>query len=88
VKKNPLVTIKKRQRLFRSLTGITVKKYNELLKQITPLYEASETKRLFKSKRRRKQGGGRQKQLDLANQLLMHNVLPAICITRIFRFDI
>jgi len=33
-----------------------VKKYNELLKQVTPLYEASETKRLFKSKSKRKQG--------------------------------
>jgi len=71
MKKNPLGTIKKRQRLFRSLTGITIEKFNELLKQVTPLYEAAETKRLFKSKRMRKQGGGRQKELDLPNQLLM-----------------
>lgn len=71
MKTNPLVTIKKRQRVFRSLTGITPEKFNELLKQVTPLYEAAEAKRLFKSKRIRKQGGGRQKDLDLANQLLM-----------------
>lgn len=71
MKKNPLVTIKKKERLFRSLTGITAEKFNELLKQVTPFYEAAETERLFKSKRIRKQGGGRQKDLDLPNQLLM-----------------
>lgn len=71
MKTNPLVTIKKRQKLFRSLTGITIEKFNELLKQVTPLYEAAEAKRLFKSKKIRKQGGGRQKDLDLPNQLLM-----------------
>jgi hypothetical protein len=71
VKTNPLVTIKKRERLFRSLTGITAEKFDKLVQQVTPLYEVSETKRLFKSKRIRKQGGGRQKDLDLPNQLLM-----------------
>lgn len=71
MKTNPLVTIKKRERLFRSLTGITAEKFDKLVQQVTPLYEVSETKRLFKSKRIRKQGAGRQKDLDLPNQLLM-----------------
>jgi hypothetical protein len=36
-----------------------------------PLYEQAEAKRLYKAKRERKQGGGRQEELDLPNQLLM-----------------
>jgi hypothetical protein len=71
MKANPLATIKKRQTLFRSLTGLTLDKFNELLKKIEPLYEQAETKRLQRENRKRKQGGGRQKNLDLANQLLM-----------------
>lgn len=71
MKKTPLAAIKKRQHLFRSLTGITIEKFDGLVKKLTPFYEASESKRLFKRKRIRKQGGGRQKQLDLSNQLLM-----------------
>lgn len=71
MKTNPLATIRKRQTLFRSLTGITQEKFDELLEKTTPLYEQEEAKRLHREKRERKQGGGRQKQLDLSNQLLM-----------------
>lgn len=71
MKNNPLVIIKKRPTLFRSLSGLPRDKFNELLQQIEPLYEQADEKRLFKEKRKRKQGGGRQRQLDLANQLLM-----------------
>ena len=71
MKSNPYTTIKKRATLFRSLTGLTLDKYTELLKKIEPLYEQAESKRLYKEQRKRKQGGGRQKQLDLSNQLLM-----------------
>lgn len=71
MKTNPLATIKKRQTLFRSLTGITQEKFDKLVKKTTPLYEQAEEKRLYKAKRERKQGGGRQKELDLSNQLLM-----------------
>jgi len=66
-----LSIIKKRATLFRSLTGLTIDKYTELLEKIEPLYEQAEIKRLKRENRKRKQGGGRQKQLDLANQLLM-----------------
>src|SRR3990170_5031788 len=54
MKTNPLATIKKRQTLFRSLTGITQEKFDELLKKTTPLYEQEETKRLHREKRKRK----------------------------------
>ena len=65
---NPLSIIKKRPTLFRSLTGLPYDKFTELLEQIEPLYEQSEAKRLYKDKRERKQGGGRQKQLYIASQ--------------------
>ena len=61
MKSNPLTIIKKRATLFRSLTGLPEDKFNELLQQVEPLYEQAEQKRLFKEKRKRKQGGGRQK---------------------------
>jgi transposase len=68
---NPLSILKKRPTLFRTLTGLPLDKFTELLKEIKPLYEQAETKRLNRENRKRKQGGGRQKQLDLSNQLVM-----------------
>lgn len=58
MKTNPLTTIRKRETLFRSLTGLPLEKFTELLKQIWPLYEHAERKRLYKVQRERKQGGG------------------------------
>ena len=71
MKANPYSVIRKRENLYRSLTGITIEKFEGLLEQIIPLYEKAEEKRLFKENRRRKQGGGRRKDLDIGNQLLM-----------------
>jgi len=68
---NPLSIIKRRPTLFRTLSGIPIDKFNDLLKQIVSLYEIAESKRLHKEKRERKQGGGSQQNLDLPNQLLM-----------------
>lgn len=45
MKTNPLSTIKKRQTLFRSLSGITVEKFDELVKEITPQYQRAEEKK-------------------------------------------
>jgi len=60
-----------RPRTFRSLTGLSIEKYNELLKELLPLYEKSERTRLSNSKRQRKIGGGRKKELLLEDQLMM-----------------
>jgi transposase len=60
-----------RPRTFRAITGLSIEKYNELYKELLPLYEKSELKRLSKSKRQRKIGGGRKKELLLEDQLMM-----------------
>jgi len=66
-----LKILKKRPRMFRSLTGLSVEKYNELYQSLVPLYKKAELKRLTKTNRQRSQGGGRKKGLLLEDQLLM-----------------
>jgi len=61
----------RRPRTFRAMTGLSIEKFNELYKELFPLYEKSELKRLSKSKRQRKIGGGRKKELLLEDQLIM-----------------
>jgi hypothetical protein len=58
-------------KIFRSLTGITVEKFNKLYKDLLPIYTKSETKRFSSKKRERKLGGGRKKELELEDQLLL-----------------
>jgi DDE superfamily endonuclease len=58
-------------RTFRTITGLSIEKYNELYNDLAPLYEKSESKRLNSSKRQRKIGGGRKKELLLEDQLMM-----------------
>ena len=62
---------KARKRTFRSITGLSIEKFNELYKELLPLYEESEKKRLKKPKRQRQPGGGRKKELVLEDQLMM-----------------
>jgi len=75
MKTNPLATIKKRQTLFRSLTGITQEKFDELVKKTTPLYEQAKEKRLYKAKRERKHGGS-VLEINPKLSLGIHNVRP------------
>jgi len=57
----------RRPRTFRAMTGLSIEKFKELL----PLYEKTELKRLNKPKRERRVGGGRKKELLLEDQLMM-----------------
>ncbi len=61
----------RRPRTFRSITGLSIEKFNKLLKELSPLYEKSESQRLTNSNRKRKKGGGRKKELLLEDQLMM-----------------
>lgn len=61
----------RRPRTFRAMTGLSIEKFNELSKDLFPLYEKAESKRLKKDKRERKVGGGRKKELLLEDQLMM-----------------
>lgn len=65
------VRFKKRPITFRSLTGLSIEKFNELYSKLIPLYEKAESKRLRKSQRQRQIGGGRKKELLLEDQLMM-----------------
>jgi hypothetical protein len=56
---------------FRRMTGITPEKFDEVLRQLTPRYEAWNANRLGRPKRKREIGGGRKFALELEDRLLM-----------------
>ncbi len=66
-----LLRFKKSPRAFRTLTGLTVSKFESLLEILRPVYETSELERLSSDNCQRKIGGGRKKELLLEDQLLM-----------------
>ena len=61
----------RRPRTFRSMTGLSIEKFNELSNELLSIYEKAELQRLKKTKRERKVGGGRKKELLLEDQLMM-----------------
>lgn len=63
--------LKKRTNTFKRLTGLTVEKFDELLQNLTPLYNEAEKKRLYKSNRQRAEGAGRKQSLSLEDKILM-----------------
>ena len=63
LKKNPLA--------FRRLTGITAEKFDGVLSQLEPRYEAWHTQQLNKRKRQRKIGGGGHFTLSVEDRFLM-----------------
>ena len=71
MKKSRTSYLKRQPKVFRSLSGITVEKFNILYKQLQPNYIKSEREILSKKDRERNIGGGRKKQIDLEDQLLM-----------------
>jgi hypothetical protein len=56
---------------FRSLTGISLKEFDQLYEKFVPIWEQNERKRLSRSNRRRAIGGGRPYELDLRTLLVM-----------------
>lgn len=71
MKKSRTVYLKRQPKVFRSLSGITVESFNKLYKDLLPVYAKSETKRFNSKKRERNLGGGRKKELELEDQLLL-----------------
>lgn len=63
--------LRKNDKQFRALTGITPEKFDELLKQIIPLFREADHKRLSSAERKRAIGGGRRFRISLADRLLM-----------------
>ena len=63
--------LRKNPNAFRRLTGVTPEKFDEVFRQLIPVYEVWNTKRLTRPKRKRKIGGGRPFDLGLEDRLLM-----------------
>lgn len=63
--------LKKQPRVFKSLTGITPEKFNLLYFQLLPIYQKEEQNRFNKKGRKRRVGGGRKKDHDLQDQILL-----------------
>ncbi|MEW5959228.1 MAG: cyclic nucleotide-binding domain-containing protein [Chloroflexota bacterium] len=63
--------MKKKPRLFKSLTGVSVSEFDKLHSDVAPVWAAAERNRLSRLDRHRAIGGGRDYVLDLPEQLLM-----------------
>ena len=69
--KTKVEKLSKNPRLFRSLTGLTVEKFNQLFVKLKPIYEQTELKRKTRKKRIRAVGGGNAYKLVIEDRLLM-----------------
>ncbi len=63
--------LRKSPSTFRSLTGLSPEKFDALLAELEPRYEAAEAKRKDRPGRRRKPGAGPKRTLSLGDRLLM-----------------
>ena len=66
-----LTRLRKNDKQFRALTGITPEKFDELFRQIAPLFAEANHKRLSSGERKRAIGAGRRFRTSLADRLLM-----------------
>lgn len=57
-------------KVFRCMTGLWLRQFDKLVRELRPLYEAAEKKRLERSGRKRAVGGGHPFTLDYRNQVL------------------
>ncbi len=76
--------IKKHLSVVRRLTGLTVEKFDEILKKIEPVYEGLEIERLQKKNRKRAFGGGRKQDLVLEDKLMMLFMYKHLYVTHEF----
>lgn len=58
-------------KVFQRLTGLTPQKFMELLEDLTPLWEESETKRLSRPDRKRAIGAGNKRKLTVGQALFL-----------------
>ena len=72
MKKSRTSILNRQPQVFRNLTGIPVKKFNQLYFELLPIYNQTEKRKFNKKKNpQRKIGGGRKKELNLEDQLLL-----------------
>lgn len=58
-------------KVFQCCTGLRVEEFESLYKEIAPVYEAAEERRLYKEDRQRAIGGGQSPKLDQRDQVLL-----------------
>lgn len=76
--------LSKKPEAFERLTGLSVAKFSQLLKDIEPLWEAQERKRLSKRERKRAIGAGTPYSLALCDILLMLLIYYRTYVTHAF----
>jgi hypothetical protein len=76
--------LRRQPETFRRLSGLSVEKFDELLGQLEPLYQAAEAKRLTRPQRQRAIGGGNARKLQLDDRLLMLLMYYRLYITHAF----
>jgi Helix-turn-helix of DDE superfamily endonuclease/DDE superfamily endonuclease len=64
-------TLSQHPNIFLKMTGLRVAEFDTLLRDILPAYLAAESARLARPQRQRAQGGGRDSELDVRNQILL-----------------
>ncbi|MBC8098959.1 MAG: transposase family protein [Armatimonadetes bacterium] len=64
-------TLKHHAPVFKSVTGLYLVEFDQLIRDITPLWEVAEAQRLYRAGRQRAPGGGEAPYLDGRDQLLL-----------------
>lgn len=57
--------------VFLKMTGLRVAEFDQMVKDIQPVYEQAEESRLSRAERQRDRGAGRPSELDMCNQVLL-----------------
>lgn len=76
--------LKKNGKAFRMLTGITIEKFDEILEELKPIYEAWNLQRLLNRKRIRAPRSGNEFYLELEDRLLMLLMYYRTYVTHVF----
>ncbi|MEK7202969.1 MAG: transposase family protein [Patescibacteria group bacterium] len=77
-------TLKQSPKVFRTLTGISPEKFDEIYKQLIPLYEKYEVKRLNRPNRQRAISVGGKYKLATEDKLLMLLMYYRLYVNHIF----
>ena len=81
---NKIIKLKSKPQIFKRLTGISVEKFEEVIKKLKPLYEHFDHERLNRPNRQRKPGAGNQYKLTLEERLMMLLMYYRLYITHAF----
>lgn len=89
---NKIIKLKRKPQVFRRLTGMSVEKFEWILRKLGPLYDKYNQKRLSRESRKRVIGAGNRFKLNLEERLMMLLMYYRLYITHeflgvLFRID-